>query len=66
MTHFLALYSGDTVSRAELIALSADQRIVEDFAKRLVTDEPDDELRGKLDHRPSTNGSPQRRPTAKE
>jgi hypothetical protein len=42
MTRFLALYDGKTVSSAELLALSADRRLVEDFGKRLVSDEPDD------------------------
>jgi len=38
MTAFLALYSGQTVNSAELIALSTDERIVIDFARRLVAE----------------------------
>jgi len=35
---FLALYSGRTISSAELVALTANERILNDFAKRLVGD----------------------------
>ena len=41
MTTFLALYSGKDVEHAELVAISANERLVEDFARRLVRDEPD-------------------------
>jgi len=40
MTTFLALYRGPTVAAAELVALSADERLVRDFAERLVTEPP--------------------------
>jgi hypothetical protein len=36
VTTFLALYHGDTVNASELIAITADRRIVEDFAARLL------------------------------
>jgi hypothetical protein len=44
MTSFLALYRGETVSGARLVALSADPEMVRDFAARLVTDEPAEEI----------------------
>ena len=40
MTTFLALYRGKSISAAELVAVSADQEIVRDFGRRLVSDEP--------------------------
>jgi len=40
VTAFLALYRGETVSGARLVALTADPNLVKDFAARLVTDEP--------------------------
>ncbi len=43
MTSFLALYKGETVSRARLIALTADPQVVRDFAARLITEEPAEE-----------------------
>lgn len=45
MTTFLALYRGKTVSSAELVAVSADQRLVEDFAFRLTVDDPSESQR---------------------
>jgi hypothetical protein len=36
VTTFLALYHGDTVNSSELLAVTADRRIVEDFAARLL------------------------------
>jgi hypothetical protein len=63
MTRFLALYSGPSIHSAELIAVSADERIVHDFGRRLITDprEPEDD---ELDHPPSVNGNGHsRRPT---
>ena len=36
---FLALYNGKTVSSAELLAVTADERILEDFGRRLLGDE---------------------------
>jgi hypothetical protein len=36
LTTFLALYHGNTVNSSELLALTADRRIVEDFAARLL------------------------------
>lgn len=41
MTTFLALYRGPTVAAAELVALSADERLVRDFAERLITEPPE-------------------------
>ena len=46
-TSFLALYRGETVSRARIVALSADPQLVRDFAGRLLespseqSDKPD-------------------------
>jgi len=36
LTTFLALYHGDTVNNSELLAVTADRRIVEDFLARLL------------------------------
>ena len=36
MTTFLALYHGNTVNASEILALTADRHIVEDFAARLL------------------------------
>ena len=36
MTTFLALYRGDSVSSAKLLALTADHELVRDFAARLL------------------------------
>jgi hypothetical protein len=36
VTRFLALYSGATVNSSEVLALSADPRIVKEFAARLL------------------------------
>ena len=36
MTTFLALYHGNTVNSSEILALTADRHIVEDFATRLL------------------------------
>lgn len=36
MTTFLALYHGDSVSAAKLLALSAEPELVRDFAARLL------------------------------
>jgi hypothetical protein len=61
VTRFLALYDGQTISSASLLAVSADERLVRDFGKRLI-DEDDDER----DRRPSENGNGStRRPPAK-
>ena len=40
MTSFLALYRGETVSGARIVALSADPRLVRDFAARLLESPP--------------------------
>lgn len=40
-TSFLALYRGESVSAAKLLALTADPGIVADFAARML-EEPDD------------------------
>jgi hypothetical protein len=39
MTSFLALYQGETVSGARLVALTADPEMVRDFAARLVDED---------------------------
>ncbi len=41
MTSFLALYRGETVSGARIVALSADPRLVRDFAARLLESPPE-------------------------
>lgn len=40
MTVFIALYRGETVSGAQLVAVTADPALVRDFAARLITDDP--------------------------
>jgi hypothetical protein len=40
MTNFIALYRGETVSGAQIVALSADPEIVQEFAARLLEGEP--------------------------
>jgi hypothetical protein len=65
VTSFIALYRGDTVSGAKLVALTADQRMVQDFAARLVEDEPDADLRPNLRLvEGSTQNKDVKRPTA--
>ena len=44
MTEFLALYRGRTVSEAELVAISADKRVVSKFFKELATKSPEDNV----------------------
>ena len=39
MTSFIALYSGETVSGARLVALTADPGLVRDFGARLLNGE---------------------------
>ena len=41
MTSFLALYRGETVSGARIVALSADPQLVRDFAARLLESPPE-------------------------
>ena len=36
MTTFLALYQGQTVASAEFVALTSDETLIVDFARRLV------------------------------
>ena len=55
MTRFLALYDGQTISSASLLAVSADERLVADFGKRLIMDEPEPE--DERDRPPSKNGN---------
>ncbi len=43
MTAFIALYRGDTVIGAQLVAVTADPTLVRDFTTRLVSDDPDEE-----------------------
>jgi hypothetical protein len=40
MTNFIALYRGETVSGAHIVALSADPEIVREFAARLLDSSP--------------------------
>jgi hypothetical protein len=40
MTNFIALYRGETVSGAQIVALSADPEIVKEFAARLLESYP--------------------------
>ena len=40
-TSFLALYRGETVSGARIVALSADPQLVRDFAGRLLESSPE-------------------------
>ncbi len=40
MSQFVALYGGATVNSSEILALSADPRIVRDFAARLLEQPP--------------------------
>jgi hypothetical protein len=40
-TSFLALYQGETVSGARIVALSADPQLVQDFASRLLENSPE-------------------------
>lgn len=42
-TTFLALYRGDSVSAAKLIALTAEPELVRDFAGRMLLSEPEQE-----------------------
>ncbi|MBA3473557.1 MAG: hypothetical protein H0T57_10085 [Rubrobacter sp.] len=66
MTSFIALYRGETVSGARLVALTADPQLVKDFAGRLIADEageaPRPDLR--LVERSVQNTKNVRRPTA--
>lgn len=39
MITFLALYQGPSIARAELVAVSSNQRIVSDFARKLVEED---------------------------
>ncbi len=49
MASFIALYHGDTISSAALVATTADPEVVRDFAERMLSvpegQEPDDVLR---------------------
>lgn len=40
MTNFIALYRGETVSGAQIVALSADPEIVREFTARLLESSP--------------------------
>jgi hypothetical protein len=40
MTTFIAIYRGDTVAGARIVAMTADPEIVQDFATRLLGDPP--------------------------
>jgi hypothetical protein len=41
VTSFIALYHGETVSGARIVALSADPQLVRDFATRLLESSPE-------------------------
>jgi hypothetical protein len=41
VTTFLALYHGATVNSSEILAITADHRIVEEFAGRLLSERPE-------------------------
>jgi hypothetical protein len=41
VTTFLALYRGATVNSSEILAITADRRIVEEFAGRLLGERPE-------------------------
>jgi hypothetical protein len=41
VTSFIALYRGETVSVARIVALSADPQLVRDFAARLLESPPE-------------------------
>jgi hypothetical protein len=41
VTSFIALYRGETVSGARIVALSADPQLVRDFATRLLVSPPE-------------------------
>jgi len=41
MRSFLALYRGPSIESSELIAVSADQKLIKNFVKGLVEEEPD-------------------------
>ena len=40
MAHFIALYSGQTLASARLVAVSSDASVVRDFAGRLLAEAP--------------------------
>ncbi len=40
MAAFIALYRGETVCGAQLVAVTADPQMVEDFAAKLITGKP--------------------------
>jgi len=50
------LYSGKDVEHAELVAISANERLIEDFARRLVT-EKEPEVRQYIEEQPPTRDS---------
>lgn len=43
MTSFIALYRGETVSGARLVALTADPEMVRDFTAKLLSGDPEPE-----------------------
>ena len=45
VTSFIALYRGETVSGARIVALSADPQLVRDFAARLLESPPEPHAR---------------------
>ncbi len=40
MTTFIGLYRGEKVSKAKLVAVSADPKLVSEFAARLLSEDP--------------------------
>jgi hypothetical protein len=57
MTIFLALYSGPDFENVDLRAVTANQRVIQDFAVRLFEDDEDDEedLETLLERRPGSD-----------
>lgn len=47
MTSFLALYRGESVTAAKIVAVTAESSLVRDFAARMLS-EPEDEADGVL------------------
>jgi hypothetical protein len=41
-TTFLALYRGESIGRSKLLAVTADAKVVRDFAARLLAESPDE------------------------
>jgi len=55
---FLALYNGKTVSSAELLAVTADEQILDDFGKRLLGEHPGERPSHPRDDESIVRGAP--------